>query len=341
MPNNPDLRHLAHDLNNIFSRIMGNVDLLKKRLSGADDISSILKNIEASTYLASEIIEDAILSAQPQMKFKRVSLNAVINEIVNSTLIPPKKYEFKLKLESELKTVIGRYSDFYRLFLNLVTNSIEAVSENGCISITTRNLNAEKKVEIIITDNGKGIENKLLPFIFNDSFSTKSDISGYGLSIVKKIIELYDGSIEVESNVGKGSTFKIKLQAAESVEIKYDPTGKSILIAEDESVLRDLLVDLLQSYGYKVIPASNGQEMLDNFVKYPTLDLLLIDNKMPDMEGTDCIREIEKTNKAIPFILASGSEVETELHFTTEKFRFIRKPYNFEELLFHIRELTT
>jgi CheY-like chemotaxis protein len=340
MSSSPDLKHLAHDLNNIFSRILGSVDLLKTKLAANNDLTSLLNNIEASTYLASEIIEDTILAGQQQKKFRRINFNSLINEIVSSTLIPNKKFEFKLDLDPNLKPVIGKYSDFYRLLLNLVTNSIEAITSDGCISITTNNRNTEKNIEIIIKDNGKGIDENSLPLIFNESFSTKSSISGFGLSVVKKVIEAYNGSIEVESSAGLGSTFKIKLQAAESIEHQHDSSGKSILIAEDEPVLRELLVDLLQSYGYKAVPASNGQEVLNNIEKNPFLDLLIIDNKMPDMDGTTCIKEIEKTNKEIPIILASGSQIESGYIFTTKKFRIITKPYNFEELLLQIEELT-
>jgi two-component system, cell cycle sensor histidine kinase and response regulator CckA len=340
MSSSPDLKHLAHDLNNIFSRILGSIDLLRSKIAADNDLTSLLNNIEASTYLASEILEDSILAGQQQNKLKRISFNSIINEIAGATLIPNQKFEFKLDLDPNLKPVIGKYSDFYRLLLNLITNSSEAITANGCISITTNNRNTEKNIEIIIKDNGKGIDKTSLPLIFNESFSTKSSISGFGLSVVKKVIEAYHGSIEVESSPGVGSIFKIKLPAAESIDLKHVSGSKSILIAEDESVLRELLVDLLQSYGYKVVSVSNGKELLNSFENNPHFDLLIIDNKMPDMDGTTCIKEIEKTNKEIPIILASGSQLESDYNFTQKNIRIITKPYNFEELLLQIEELT-
>ena len=339
MSDNPDIKHLAHDLNNIFNRILGSIDALKIRLSDTEEVSSLLNNIEASTYLASEIIQDSIIGDEHLKKVRRVSINALIKDIVNSTVIPNNKFKFVLDLDQNLPPVIGKYSDFYRLLLNLITNSIEAINSKGCISISTGNTGLEKNIEIIIKDNGRGIDESSLSLIFNESYSTKREYSGFGLSIVKKIIESYNGSIDVESSVDSGSTFKIKLPAAKKIELKHNSTGKSILVAEDETVLRELLVDLLQSYGYNVIPASNGKELLSSFEKCTHLDLLIIDNIMPDIEGTACLKEIEKTKREIPFILASGSQIESGYNFSTKKFRIINKPYNFEELLVHIEEL--
>lgn len=342
MEKDTSVKHLAHDLNNIFTRILNSIDLLKRKVTNIDSILPILNNIESGTYLASEMIDDTFGSTSNKITRHKINLNSIIADIVRSyTLQQKDKIEFHITLEKNLKLINGKYSDFYRVILNLIINSIEAINTNGIIKIKTCNLENEDKIQIIVSDNGSGIDKKFLSKIFNEDYSTKNknNVSGIGLSIVKDIIENHDGTISVLSEVGKGSEFIITLNSTPMLQDNPAQSGKTILIAEDEDILRELLTELLQSYDYTILTASNGIEVLD-LLKVRIPDLLIIDRKMPEMDGITCLHEIKKAGYALPIVLASGSPSEFDESLPINLVsKIINKPYNFEELLSLVQEL--
>jgi CheY-like chemotaxis protein len=342
MKKDPSVKHLAHDLNNIFTRILNSIDLLKRKVTNIDTILPILNNIESGTYLASEMIDDTFGNTSNKITQRKINLNSIIADIVRSYILQQKdKINFLLSLEKDLKLVNGKYSDFYRVILNLIINSVEAIKTNGTIRIKTCNLENEDKIQIIINDDGSGIEEQFLSQVFNEDYSTKNKnkISGVGLSIVKGIIEDHDGTISVSSEVGKGTEFVITLNSAPILHDKPAQCGKTILIAEDEDILRELLTELLQSYDYTILTASNGIEVLD-FLKVRTPDLLIIDKKMPEMDGLTCLQEIKNAGYILPIVLASGSPSELDEPLPNNLIsKIINKPYNFEELLCLVKEL--
>ena len=341
MSTDSSTKHLAHDLNNIFTRILNSIDLLKRKVSSSSDILPILNSIEAGTYLASEMIGDNFGDKSKNNNLRRINLNSVTSDIVRSFLIQQKgKIDFKLALEPDLKLVLGKYSDYYRVILNLLTNSIESIETTGVISFTTLNIDDGTRVELRIKDSGKGIDKETLPFIFHEDFSTKNKktVSGIGLSIVKKIIESYGGTITVVSEPEKGTEFILTLEAAHAATQHSNDSGKTILIAEDEDILRELLAELLQSYNYTVLTSSNGKEVLET-LKARMPDLLIIDRRMPEMDGIECLQEIAAANYNLPVILASGSPVDNVKIEIENVNKVINKPYNFEELLSLVREL--
>lgn len=354
-------RHLAHDLNNIFTRILNSVDLLKKKTQNYDELAPLLGSIESGTYMAAEIIEDFISdSPGKSLKKKRICINSLITELLNTIGVPIKeRIHFDLKLEPELNNVEARYSDLYRVLLNLIVNAFEAVNGKGIISISTSNIRSQKKqgaepklfenqsfIQLTISDNGEGIDSSILPLIFDEKFTTKSKKknSGIGLSIVKKIVEDYGGTIKVSSEKGKGTDFIITLPALYQIDKDSGYSSKKtklILIAEDEEILRQLLSELLESYNYKVISASNGKDVLEELKSKSKPDILIIDQKMPDMDGLTCILKIKELKLKIPIILASGSQgsIANEENLVRLADKVINKPYNFDEMLSTIKEL--
>ena len=342
MKKDSSVKHLAHDLNNIFTRILNSIDLLKKKITNIETVLPILNNIESGTYLASEMIDDTFGGTSNKITKRKINLNSIIADIVRSYSLQQKdKVNFHLTLDKNLKLVNGKYSDFYRVILNLIINSIEAINTIGTIGVKTCNLESEDKIQITVSDNGRGIEEQFLSQVFNEEYSTKkkNKISGVGLSIVKEIVENHDGTISVSSEAGKGSEFIITLNSAPMFQNNQVQNGKTILIAEDEDILRDLLTELLQSYDYTILTASNGIEVLD-ILKMRTPDLLIIDRKMPEMDGITCLQEIKQAGCILPIVLASGSPSEFDESLPINLVsKIINKPYNFEELLSLVKEL--
>jgi CheY-like chemotaxis protein/two-component sensor histidine kinase len=352
------LNHLAHDLNNLLTRILNSVELLKKKIKNYEEVASIISSIENGTFMTAEIIEDVLTETnQKVVRKKRINLNALITDLINTLGMTNKgNISLILNLEPKLQFVEGRYSDFYRIIMNLLINAIEAVENEGNILITTANYIADKKdskdpeffqhasyIELKIADDGVGIEPSLLKFIFDENFSTKNKNknSGIGLSIVKKLIDEQNGLIKVTSEVNKGTEFKIILPSILLPDKKLSKVKKNILVAEDENVLRELLSELLTSYDFKVISVANGKEVLKEISKGEKPDLFLIDQKMPEMDGITCIKTLRDNSITAPIILASGSQSDDyniyELNKTINK--IITKPFNFEEILSVIKEL--
>jgi CheY-like chemotaxis protein len=346
--------HIAHDLNNILTRILNSVELLKKKVSNPEDVIPLLSSIENGTYMAAEIIEDLLSeSSSKEVKRKKININTLLTDLINTISIQLMgKITFNLKLESKYSFVEGRYSDYYRVFMNIIINALEAIKERGTINILTSNtkpVSGDPKlfdggsfVQIKISDNGEGIDQSVMPFIFNDNFSTKSKRKncGIGLSIVKKIVDDYGGIIKVTSEKNKGSEFTLKFPAIVSIKEEIELKAKTILIAEDEDILRELLAELLTSYEFNVITASNGEDVMLSLNKGSLPDLLIIDQKMPDMDGITCIRKIKEMKIAVPIILATGSQSDySDQEINKLVNRVITKPYNFEEMLNIIKSL--
>lgn len=343
MPENPSYsnKHFAHDLNNILTRIINSVELLKRKAGNSNDVINLLGSIESSAYIASELIEDALGNPSGNnSSSRRINLNSIISDVARTFIHQWKdRISLQLDLSPKLNVVYGKYTDYYRTFMNLITNSVEAIEGQGEIKIITENMN--NSVRIVVADTGKGISKEIIPYIFEDHFSTKSkvDLHGVGLSIVKRIIDNYHGTLSVSSDTGKGTSITIVLPALIHHDIKNRQCEKTILIAEDEEILLELLSELLRSYNYNVCTAHDGKEAL-NIITSKSIDLLLIDERMPRMSGTDCINEIRKNNLQLPIILITGSQFEGRYtHSIGGINKIIRKPYNFEELLAAINEL--
>ncbi|MEW6652381.1 MAG: hybrid sensor histidine kinase/response regulator [Bacteroidota bacterium] len=335
------LKHLAHDLNNIFTRIFASIELLKLKSSFDDNYASLLNNIESGTYLASEIINTTIGNSSASVQSRRININTIIQDVVNSFQGHANgKIEFSLSLQPDLKLISAKYVDLYRIIMNLITNALESIEGAGSVSIKTILLNKDQHVGVIITDDGVGIDENLYSLIFTEGFSTKSSgkNSGSGLSIVKSLVELYNGTIGVLSSKQKGTQFTITFPAAVLSKGKIN-SSKTVLIAEDENSLRYLLTELLQSYNYQVVSASNGMETL-GLLASTKVDIIIIDKIMPELDGIECIKQIRKQLFEVPIVLASGSAtVNASLISSLNISYVLNKPYNFDELISVIEEI--
>ncbi|NMB83358.1 MAG: response regulator [Ignavibacteria bacterium] len=347
--------HIAHDLNNILTRILNSVELLKKKVSNPEDVIPLISSIENGTYMAAEIIEDLLSeSTNKIIKKKRININSLLSDLINTISIHLKdRITFNLKLESKLSFVEGRYSDYYRVFMNLIINASEAIKDRGVISIHTSNpkhqgnepklFEGGSSVLIKISDNGEGIDPSVMPYIFENNFTTKSKKknSGIGLSIVKKIVDDSGGVIKVSSEKNKGTEFTLRFPTVANIKEEVESKTKLILVAEDEDILRELLAELLISYEFKVITSANGEEVIKELNNGKRPDLFIIDQKMPDMDGITCIKKIKEMKLPAPIILATGSQSDysNEEGINNLVNRIITKPYNFEEMLNVIRDL--
>lgn len=346
------IRGAAHDLNNILNNIINSVDMLNQKLSDNTDVDYLLSNITKNSNRAIDLTSQLLGSKAPHISSKR-SINAktLVTELCNSFKLTAPNLSLETNLDKDISGIYGNYSELYSALLNLCVNSMEALSGTGKIIISAHNVlsnngqkgSSKKYVLIEVSDNGSGIEESNLENIFSNNFSTKNKTysSGLGLFNVKKIISEHDGFIEVKSEVNVGTTFKIYLPVEEKPDIDPDKAkDKTILIAEDEEPLRRLLSDLFTSYDYNVATAENGIDALEIINKGNKIDLLIIDKKMPGMDGVECVKQIRESGYGFPIILATGSFEDGDTDYDKNLIdKFLVKPYSFEKILSMVNKL--
>ena len=343
----PAIRAAAHDLNNILTNILNSIDLLKQPDDYGLAKDKLLKIIENNSNRAADIVESILKKDSKKAKsYSKTNINSLLEEIATSfKLFLPDRISFITNIQYGLPNVMGNHTELYRSIYNLLINAKEAISDKGEISLTANQLlplsedgrSRQKYISIRIQDSGIGFNKEVKNKLFENGFSTKDKkhISGIGLNNVKEIIENHEGNIVVSSDLGKGSTFELQLPVIEQKKGPIIEDVKKILIAEDEDTLRELLKDLFESYGFTVTAVGDGLELMRELNNDPFHDLLIIDKKMPDMDGLECIKEIRKNNNRIPIILATGSTAEDlkVLEKTYNIQKAIKKPYKFDDLL--------
>lgn len=331
------IKHAVHDLNSLFTKILNSIQLLKNNVDKSHKNFLLINSIETNIYLATEIVEELISNRKEKNNFHLVNINSVIKEVVNSfPQIKSKDVKFNLSLDDDLKLIKGKYSDYFRTIMNLVTNSYDAIEKEGEINISTSNY--DNKVLVEIKDNGIGIDEKNISNIFEENFSTKEkNNSGVGLSIVKNIVDKYEGNIFVESKINQGTVFKLLFKSEDLINKKSDG-NKKILIAEDENILRELLTELFISYDFNVTSVQDGKDFLEE-ASINNYDVLIVDKNIPTINGLDCIKQIRINGNNVPIILASGSLIENDNEAINFVNKIILKPYNFDELLKAVNEL--
>ena len=332
------IKSIAHDFNNMFSSILSSLELLKQKLPEDKKYSYLIDNIENNSFRAAEIIED-LLAKDPKAagRKRKIQISTLIHEAVNSIKQTiPKSIKLSLQIPGNLRQVNGKYSELYRVIMNLCINAAEAISGEGEILISAKNLNivSGKKegydslneghyITIKVKDTGAGIPSENIQKIFEQGFSTKEKgtDSGLGLNIIKEIILDHCGTISVESTPGAGTEFTIILPAIIKKEKQAGLRNKTILIAEDEETLKILLAELLE--------------------QKKSIDLLILDYKMPDLNGIECIKKLKAKKIDVPIILSSGSTTAANPDEIKDLNvdRVLIKPYDFDKLLDIIQDL--
>lgn len=357
---------IAHDLNNILAPITMSVDLLRHRLKD-DSCADLLEAIAGSARRGSDMIRQ-VLSFARGMEGRRmeVQVRHLINEvhkIIRDTF--PKNIEIRTSVSSTLSTVIGDPTQLHQVLLNLCVNARDAMPDGGTIylSAETRNITEEEAAKdleanpgvhsiIEVRDNGTGIQATLIDKIFDPFFTTKEvgKGTGLGLSTSLAIIRSHGGFVQVESEGGQGTCFRIHLPAsteefAEMKEAESDDlpmgNGESILVIDDEIAVREVTRDILETFGYKVTMAAHGAEGVRLFAKDPSrFHVVLLDMMMPVMDGSTVIKALAKIEPQAKIIAVSGIAANglqaRDLSETVKS--FLAKPYSADTLLKAIRD---
>ena len=318
---------IAHDFNNILAPIMGFAEILLMRRGNDQEIRSGLQRILDSAVRAKEIVAQILaFSRSKEGEKKLVAVTSIVKETVtllNSTL--PKTITLETDIQQDVPPIMADPVHIHQIVMNLCTNAYHAMEEDGgTLKVTVDEMTRDGKrfVRITVSDTGHGIPDEYMERIFEPYFSTK-DVdkgTGLGLAMVHGIVESYNGSVEVRSRVGEGTTFEIYLPAAtdhhysKTAEPEGRPTPEpppklkgNVLVVDDEEQVRQVLEGLLDEFGLKVTTASSAKEALRIIERSQgTFDLIFTDQTMPEITGVVFIETLRQRGVSTPVILCTG-----------------------------------
>ncbi|HTL57044.1 MAG TPA: PAS domain S-box protein [Candidatus Limnocylindrales bacterium] len=362
---------VAHDFNNLLLVIGGNAELaLTATEPLSDELRTCLNQITAASKRAGNLTRQLLVFGRKQaMQFQKLNLNDVISDLIKMlNRIIGEDVRLQCSFHKELPFVQGDVGMMEQVIVNLVVNARDAMPRGGQLEISTEGTRVDEKharahpesragefVSIRVRDSGMGIAPEDLPRIFEPFFTTKQPGKGTGLGLatVYGIVKQHQGWVEVVSEVGTGTTFRIFLPtvaspagADQSPQAEPRPRGgnEDILVVEDDSMLRTVTRRFLEAYGYHVREAASGQEALD-ICHTPGVkpDLLLTDIVLPDdLTGRELAQRLQAERPQLKVVFTTGysqylAGKDTAFVHRNQR-HFLQKPYSANVLLHKVRQ---
>jgi len=359
---------VAHDFNNLLMVIKGHTELLLGTLHQGDPARRKIEQIEKSADRATGLTRQLLAFSRMQVLQPRsINLNSIVEEM--GKLIPRligEDIELAIHTSLDLGTIRADASQMEQIIMNLAVNARDAMPKGGKLIIETSNAELDGAYKLVhpvvkpgryvllaVSDTGIGMDAETQAHIFEPFFTTKEQGkgTGLGLSTVYGVVKQSGGFIWVYSELGKGATFKIYLpRVEEAVEEAGHPTAttqvmrgtETILLAEDEQDVREVAREFLESAGYKVLLAANGQEALGKVADFSgRIDLLVSDMIMPGMTGKELVRRLRQKRPGFGVIYMSGysEQAAAEATRTDPSATVLTKPFSRSALLRTVREI--
>jgi PAS domain S-box-containing protein len=358
---------IAHDFNNIVGAILGYATLLKNSLEDVDaKLAQYASTIERSAERAGELTQQLLAFARGgKYKISAVDPNKTIQDVVRlleRTI--DKSIQIRTSLDSSVLPIEGDETQIHQVLLNICVNARDAMPTGGILSIESGHVILSQRditdtydakpgmyVFISISDNGLGMGHEVQKKIFEPYFTTKKESggTGLGLAVVYGIVRNHGGFMTVQSEAGKGSTFRVFLpigpgSAREAEPKTTEVTGgtETILVIDDENDISSLAREVLEPRGYTVLVESDGVSGLKLFREHSsTIQLVVLDMNMPGMGGIDVIPMLRAINPMIRILISSGysREIYVQSILTLPKIDFIQKPFQIAALMQSVRAL--
>jgi signal transduction histidine kinase/ActR/RegA family two-component response regulator len=350
---------IAHDFNNLLMAIEGLASLILQD-TGADHphyatLTKIEKQVKNGAKLTAQLLGYA---RRERSESTLIDLNQVVRETAETFGRTRKQIAINLDLDDALRPVDANPGQIEQVLLNLCVNAADAMSDGGRLSFKSSNATREEMqdhaympkrgefVQLDVQDSGVGMDEATRERIFEPFFTTKEmgRGTGLGLASVFGIVKSLGGFIEVDSEIERGTTFRIFLPASSRIlTADLQPVGeqtvmtssRTVLLVEDEEVVLDVGVQMLQHFGYAVLPAASGQEALQIYAENKDkIDLVILDMVMPDMGGRAVYDRLKQCNSTVKVLLSSGYSLSGEASEIMKSGcnGFIQKPFNIKEL---------
>ncbi|HEV2706262.1 MAG TPA: PAS domain S-box protein [Pyrinomonadaceae bacterium] len=357
---------VAHDFNNLLTIISGNIQLASRGLESdaaqARRLAGAAKAADKAATLTNQLLA---FSRRQQLERRTINLNETITDMMKMLgRLIGENIAVQVEAAPDLSPVFVDTGQIEQVIMNLALNARDAMPNGGRLLIETHEVTLDENycslhafdspgryVRLMVSDTGCGMNSETLARAFEPFFTTKEvgRGTGLGLSMVYGIIKQHEGLVEVYSEPGHGTTFKIYLPVSNVIARDEDsktklllPTGtETILIAEDEAGLRELTQDVLEGLGYKVILAEDGEAALELYrAHYDEVDLIILDIVMPRIGGPAAYEQMRSLKDDVPVIFMTGYSEEMAHNMFIEETgaALIQKPYSIEILGQKVRE---
>ncbi|NVN90411.1 MAG: response regulator [Desulfuromonadales bacterium] len=357
---------IAHDFNNILQAIISHADLALMKISPESPAANSLRKIEQAASRAANLSKQMLAySGKGKFVVECADLNRVLEEMLPMLEVSiSNKIALRLNLTRPLPSIEADITQMHQVVMHLIINASEAIGDDGgVITVTTSAVHCDKDclnsiapsdrlpegtyVVLEVVDTGCGMDHDITEKIFDPFFTTKFTGRGLGLAAVHGIIRGHKGAINVYSEPGKGSTFKIILPASESQETILPVHAReaevhgcgTVLLVDDEEDVRNVGREMLEALGFETVTAIDGFDALETLKRNQSIKIVILDLTMPRMDGEQTFNELRKSNPDMKVIMSSGYNE----HEVTQKFigkslaGFIQKPYRISVL----REILT
>jgi signal transduction histidine kinase/CheY-like chemotaxis protein len=360
---------IAHDFNNFLTCIMGNLALLERYVARDAEAHAFLGQANAAVDSAASLTRQLLAFSRKQVISPRpINLSALVERMGKILVrLIGDRIQLRVDCSAELWNVSADPGQLEQVVINLVMNARDAIAEEGRILIETRNLDANHPetalpeplspgdyVALSVTDSGRGMSDVVRARLFEPFFTTKDigEGTGLGLATVYGAVQQNGGGISVESELGKGSTFRILLPRVDVATSEEAPASgrkgsvavaggtETILLVEDEPLVLELAQRTLQQLGYNVLPCASPDEALRVFGEYQTrIELLVTDLVMPRMNGKELAGRISALSPGVSVLFSSGygENIIAKQGIIDDGLHFIGKPYRPRELALKVR----
>jgi PAS domain S-box-containing protein len=348
---------IAHDFTNMLTAIGGFASIMKRKMEKDNRFYGYVERIVDLTVRAKSLTQNLLTFSRKQKQAEKViNVNSLISSVSGFiSMVIGSRLEVEIDITDDELNIMGDPVLLEQVIINLATNARDAVDNDGRLDISTsRTMISDssdpsgfKEYAVIsVKDNGCGIEESKANMIFEPFFTTKEEGKGTGLGlyIVHDIITKHGGMIECVSEIGKGTEFVIKLPITEiACEFVVDEDdaedieeSATILLVEDEKIVRESLVNALEAYVYNVIEAVNGREAVEIYKeKSDSIDMVITDIVMPVLDGISAFFEMKKLNDKINVIFTTGyvGEAHKRKGFKEDEHTIILKPLLVKDLV--------
>lgn len=360
---------VAHDFNNLLTPIIVYAEMIEQKFSDNESFKSKAQSITKAALSAKQLTSQLLSFSRKQvLEMKPCNMNEVISsflDILRRTI--RENIIIDVKLAPQNLCVMADKDQLVQIVLNLIVNAQDAITGNGTVAIETSEVMMDNEiarihpgmvpgryVQLVVTDNGCGMDDETLSHIFEPFYTTKlsGHGTGLGLATVYGIIKQHDGFIGVTSRPGYGTAFKLYLplntflDKEPEISLKNSPNDQSgsgtILVVEDNDMVREMLTEILSGTGYRIHVASTPGEALDIARKISgEISLLLTDMVMPDMNGMELFEQLSAEFPAMKVMYISGytSNVSVHAGVLEEGVNFLPKPFTSKQLLDRIKKL--
>jgi signal transduction histidine kinase/ActR/RegA family two-component response regulator len=366
---------IAHDFNNLLVGILGNASLALEQIPMDSSARMSINEVLAASDRAAALTRQMLAySGRGRFILERIDLSTYVQEtipLIKAAI--PRTVELRLELDEDIPPIEADAAQMQQLVMNLVINGAEAIPDGkpGTVTIATRRQTVDVRhvgaqvgaaagasqlkpglyALLEVSDTGSGMDEATRTRIFDPFFTTKFTGRGLGLAAVQGIVRGHWGSIQVSSASGHGSVFRVLFPAKEGAfagplreqQVTRDLTGRgSILVIDDEEIVRRMAKQALEHYGYSVVMAEDGERGLEVFrMKSDLIQCVVLDLTMPIMSGEQTLPRLKSVRADIPVILSSGfSEAEAVQRFQGRGLEgFIQKPYKAATLAEKVRDV--